>query len=57
MSPAARYLQFRLYFPVAGTVLHRLVFEYAAPPLVQELRAEIEEHVREEFQKQRDGMG
>lgn len=37
-----RYLQFRLYFPAAGTVLRRLVFEYAAPPLVQELRAEID---------------
>ncbi len=42
-SPGMRhYLQFRLYLPQPGTVVRRLVFEYAQPAVVQELRGEID---------------
>jgi len=37
-----RFLQFRVTFPEPGTVIRRLIFEYARPPLVQELQAEID---------------
>ena len=37
-----RFLQFRVSFPEPGTVIRRLIFEYARPPLVQELQAEID---------------
>jgi len=37
-----RYLQFRISLPEPGTVIRQLGFEYAQPPLVQELSAEID---------------
>ena len=37
-----RFLQFRVTFPEPGTIIRRLIFEYARPPLVQELQAEID---------------
>ena len=37
-----RYLQFRLFFPEPGTIIRNLLFEYAHPPVVQELRAEVD---------------
>jgi len=37
-----RYLQFRVTFPQPGTIIRRLVFEYAQPPLCQELTAEVD---------------
>lgn len=37
-----RYLQFRVYLPQAGTVLRRLVFEYAQPAVVHHLRGEVD---------------
>ena len=36
------YLQFRIFFSQAGTVLKNLIFEYAAPPVVADLLAEID---------------
>jgi len=42
-SPSMRkYIQVRVYFPLAGASLHRLVIEYARPPLFHELRAAIQ---------------
>ena len=40
--PLVRYLQFRITFPQPGTIIRRLVFEYAQPPLCQELTAEVD---------------
>ena len=37
-----RYLQFRMIFPQPGAIVRRLVFEYARPPLCQELTAEVD---------------
>ncbi|MEW6752632.1 MAG: gliding motility-associated C-terminal domain-containing protein [Candidatus Latescibacterota bacterium] len=36
-----RFIQFRVFFPEPGLVLRRLILEYAAPPLVQEIQGEV----------------
>ncbi|MCC7265482.1 MAG: gliding motility-associated C-terminal domain-containing protein [Candidatus Latescibacteria bacterium] len=42
-SPSLRrFIQFRILFPEPGIVLRKLFFEYAQPPVVQELEAEID---------------
>ena len=47
-----RYIQFRLFFPEPGTIIRNLIFEYAHPPVVQELHAEIDPRLVEAGEEQ-----
>lgn len=47
-----RYLQFRILFPEPGTIIRQLIFEYAHPPVVQELHAEIDPRLVEPGKEQ-----
>ena len=47
-----RYLQFRITFPQPGAIVRRLVFEYAQPPLCQELTAEVDPRLVEPGEEQ-----